>query len=79
MKKYVTDWSEVPVLVDIPYVAVLFGIHPHTVERKLRAGELKGIKIGREWRITKQALLEYIGLDEKCITSESLIQNSYTK
>ena len=40
MMKYVTDWSEVPVLVDIPYVAVLFGIHPHTVERKLRAGEL---------------------------------------
>ena len=39
-RKYVTDWSQVPVVVDVAYVSVLLGLHPRTVEIYLKKGKL---------------------------------------
>lgn len=60
-RKYVTDWSQVPVVVDVAYVSVLLGLHPRTVEIYLKKGKLKGKKAGRVWRIPKESLEEYVG------------------
>lgn len=62
-RKYVTDWSQVPVVVDVAYVSVLLGLHPRTIEKQLKNGELKGFKAGKVWRIRKEALAEYMGYD----------------
>lgn len=62
--KYVTDWSQVPVVVDVPYVSVMFGIHPNTVKKYLRTGAIKGFKVGVEWRIRKEALAAFMGEEE---------------
>jgi excisionase family DNA binding protein len=34
-----------------------------TVRKKMRTGEIKGVKLGKEWRIKKKDLLNYV--DEK--------------
>lgn len=62
--KYVTAWDQVPVVVDVPYVSVMLGIHPNTVKKYLRAGTIKGFKIGAEWRICKEAIAEFMGKEE---------------
>lgn len=61
--KYVTDWSQVPLVVGIDYVSMLLDLHPHTVERHLKNGSLKGFKAGKSWRIRKEALAEYMGIE----------------
>lgn len=60
--KHPTTWEEVPLVVDIPYVSVLLGVHPETVRRNLVNGKIKGFKVSTDWRITKQALGEYMGI-----------------
>lgn len=34
------------------------GIHKHTIQARLRDGTLKGKKLGKEWRIYRDSLLE---------------------
>ena len=34
-----------------------------TIIRYPKAGQLKGTKIGNQWRITEEALREFLGLD----------------
>jgi len=38
-------------------VAELTGAHIHTIQSRLRSGELRGKKLGKEWRIYRDALL----------------------
>lgn len=40
----------------IERVAEMFSVHENTVRKMLKDGELQGIKIGREWRITGSAI-----------------------
>lgn len=61
--KYVTDWSQVPLVVDVPYVSMLLGLHPRTIEKHLKNGSLKGFKAGKSWRIRKEALAKYMGIE----------------
>lgn len=61
--KYVTDWSQVPVVVDVPYVSIMLGIHPNTVTKYLRTGVIKGFKVGCEWRIRKDAIAAFMGME----------------
>jgi excisionase family DNA binding protein len=39
--------------------ATLLDLHPKTVRRFIREGQIKGKKIGREWRIRQEDLREY--------------------
>lgn len=61
----VSGWEQVPVIVDLPYVAVILGANPEVVRRYLASGKLKGFKVGREWRINKADLMEFVGVKEK--------------
>src|SRR5688500_10065973 len=38
----------------------LLHLHHQVVQRKLQAGEIPGYKIGREWRIERAQLLEWL-------------------
>lgn len=40
--------------------AEFLGFNPYTVREKARLGEIPGRKIGREWRFSREALLEWI-------------------
>lgn len=65
MMKFIYDWNDVPVVIDIPYASVILGVNPETVARKLRNGTLKGTKVGTSWRLTKYDLMCYLGLNPK--------------
>ena len=41
-------------------VADILRMNPQVIQRKLQAGEIPGYRIGREWRVEKQALLDWL-------------------
>ncbi len=67
MKKQepVVGWNQVPIVIDLPYVAVVLGANPEVIRRYLASGKLKGFKVGREWRINKSDLMEFVGAKEE--------------
>lgn len=42
-------------------VAEILQITERTVQRYLKEGTLKGVKVGKLWRVTEQALNEFLG------------------
>jgi len=46
----------------VEQVAEQLKVHPRTVYRLLEAGELRGVKVGRQWRITLDALNTFLQL-----------------
>lgn len=47
-------------VLDVDQAAEFLGIHPSTIRKKARLGEIPGRKIGREWRFSRTTLLEWI-------------------
>ncbi|HVE74869.1 MAG TPA: DUF2087 domain-containing protein [Mycobacteriales bacterium] len=41
-------------------VAAMLRLHLQVVQRKLQAGEIPGYRIGREWRVERAQLLEWL-------------------
>ena len=55
--------SEVPIekeLVDSEEVAEYLGVEQTTVQRWCRSGQLRCVKIGRDWRIRRDALEDFL-------------------
>ena len=64
MTKQYTSWEQLPIILDVPQVACLLCLHPNTVTRLCRRGELTGHKIGREWRINKSSVMKFMNYQE---------------
>ena len=47
-------------ILNVDQAAEFLGFHPYTVREKARSGEIPGRKVGREWRFSREALLEWI-------------------
>lgn len=59
------DTRQLPVLLNTTQAAQLLGVCQRQVQRMCGAGELPAQRIGRtNWRISKAALLEQLGLTE---------------
>lgn len=43
-------------------IAKILSLTEETIREKLRKGELKGIKIGKSWRIAEKQLKEFIDM-----------------
>jgi excisionase family DNA binding protein len=43
--------------------AEMLGLHPKTIQRLARAGELPAVRVGRYWRFRASALNEWIDLN----------------
>lgn len=59
-----STWDEVPVVINVPYVAMILKTSQDVVRKHLAAGELRGFKVGREWRINKEELQRFTGYEE---------------
>lgn len=62
MSKNFTNWEQLPLILDVPQVACLLRLHPNTVTKLCRKGELKGRKIGKEWRINKSSVIDFMSI-----------------
>ncbi|MCD8149126.1 MAG: helix-turn-helix domain-containing protein [Clostridiales bacterium] len=56
--KYISNYPDVLKPKD---VMVILGIGKNTVYKMLKSGELKSIKVGKQYRIPKKYLLQYLG------------------
>lgn len=54
------DWKELPVILTAEEAADLLRIHPNTLKSLLDSGELVGVKVGRAWRVSRDALKTYL-------------------
>jgi excisionase family DNA binding protein len=54
--------SDEKVVFTVEQVAEQLQVHTKTVYRLLDSGELKGIRVGRVWRITPEALNAFLQL-----------------
>ena len=50
-----------PPILTVRDVRELFSIGKNKVYEMLNSGEIKGFRIGRDWRIEKETLMKYIG------------------
>lgn len=64
-KKVFTSWDDIPIVFDLPYVAVILGVCPETARRLVQKGTIKAIKVENQWRINKQDLMCYLGVDKE--------------
>ena len=49
-----------PKVYTIEEVAEILKVNPRTINRMLERGEMKGVKVGRLWRISQGALEAYL-------------------
>lgn len=52
------------VILSADIVADALGISLSTTCRLLRNGELKGVRVGKQWRVSRDWLIDYLGLEE---------------
>jgi len=55
-----TNSKDLPVMLTISEVAEYLKLHELTVRRLAREGELPAFKVGRQWRIQREKLQEWI-------------------
>jgi len=57
----ITNWEQVPVVIDLPFASRLLGQSIETLKKRSQRGELPGaFKAGRDWRVAKNALRDYV-------------------
>lgn len=55
-----TNWEEVPLILTLPEAAVLLQETPENLKAKALRKQFPAYKQGKLWRVTKNALQEYI-------------------
>lgn len=59
-EKPIINWDDVPVVIDIPYVARLLGFKAETIADKCRKKKIPAHKILDEWRFYKEELQKFL-------------------
>ena len=65
--KICPNWDTVPVVIDLPYAAIIIGVTPETLKKKCLTGKFPGFKAGKFWRVEKEELRSYIGRNKVTI------------
>ncbi len=52
--------DKLPDIITVKQLAEFLQLSEMTVKRALKSGELKGFKIGRDWRIEKEAVMNWV-------------------
>jgi hypothetical protein len=58
-KKTVTNWDDVPIYIDLPLLANLWGFSVDCLKKKAQSGILPAAKMFGEWRISKEDAKAY--------------------
>ena len=60
-------FDDVPHVVERKQAAELLGVDVKTISREIQRGKLKCFHVGRNVRITREALIEYVKEAESCM------------
>lgn len=58
-----TITETMPKLLDTKQAARILNVNPRTVSRLCEAGKIRAVKVASLWRINRDALLEFAGLN----------------
>lgn len=58
---FVEKTTHVPDVLTVRELALVLRVGLNTAYRMVREGTIRGVRVGRQYRIPKQAILEYIG------------------
>lgn len=61
--KTVSNWDNLPVVLDINTVALLFGVTEVTIKHLVYKGELKATKLGKKWIFDKDYIIGFVKKD----------------
>ena len=61
MNENLYDRQEIPAIMDIPQLGALLGIGRNSAYALVRSGRIQPLYIGRKIRITRHAVLKYLG------------------
>lgn len=59
----VTSLSDLPMLLNTTQAATILNVTPRTVQSMCEAGKLKAVRVQSLWRVNRDALLEFAGLE----------------
>ena len=59
----ITNWDSLPVVFDLLTVSLVFGVTETTVKNWLKAGHIKGKKIGHQWFFEKSYIKSLVEID----------------
>lgn len=57
-----TDFSQVPIILNVSQLAQVLGIGINNTYELIHSGRIKAVKIGRQYRISKEAVLKFLGV-----------------
>jgi len=60
LSRALSEMTEKPEILDVSQVADLLRVSIQTVYNQVKAGKLPAIKIGREWRFTRSAVMQML-------------------
>lgn len=52
--------DNLPEIITVKQLAEFLQVSELTVKRAIKAGDLKAFKVGRDWRIEKEAVLDWV-------------------
>lgn len=56
----VSHWSDLPLVLTSKQAAAVLQLKPRTVANLLDRGDLRGVKIGKEWRVSRAELMRFV-------------------
>lgn len=56
----VSHWSDLPLVLTAKQAAAVLQLKPRTVAHMLDRGDLQGIKVGKEWRISRAEVMRFV-------------------
>ena len=56
----VSHWSDLPLVLTSKQAAAVLQLKPRTVAHMLDRGDLQGIKIGKEWRVSRAEVMRFV-------------------
>lgn len=59
----VTNLNDLPMLLTTTQAATILNVTPRTVQSMCEAGKLKAVRVQSLWRVNRDALLEFAGLE----------------
>ena len=61
-KRIISNWDQAPIIMDLPYAALLLGRSTESLKKHAQRGTLPGcFKLGNEWRVDKSVLMRHTG------------------
>lgn len=59
----VTSLSDLPMLLTTTQAATILNVTPRTVQSMCEAGKLRAVRVQSLWRVNRDALLEFAGIE----------------